>query len=307
MLLVKNIAKSFKTITAVEDVSFHVERGMFYGLLGPNGAGKTTTINMISAILPPDKGSMFADGKNIYENTADVKRMMGIVPQEIALYDDLSAYANLLFWGSLYGIKGNDAKRRADQLLEWVGLSDRKKHLIKTYSGGMKRRINIANALMHDPALIIMDEPTVGIDPQSRNNIYALLQDLHTQGKTILYTTHYIEEAEKMCDKIGIIDKGKIIAEGTLQELKTKNDMEESIVISFDEKSYKPAALPGYTIHYAEGKNEMTIFSKNINHDLSEVIKKCAEAGVIINNIDIRHINLETVFLNLTGRQLRDE
>jgi ABC-2 type transport system ATP-binding protein len=160
-------------------------------------------------------------GIDVYKHQQQVKMHMGVVPQEIALYDELSAFDNLLFWGSLYGITGADAKKQANYLLEWVGLADRKNDAVKTYSGGMKRRVNIASALMHNPGLIVMDEPTVGIDPQSRNKIYELLDEMHTGGKTILYTTHYMEEAEKMCDKIGVIDSGRIIAEGSLNELKT--------------------------------------------------------------------------------------
>jgi ABC-2 type transport system ATP-binding protein len=221
MLKVNSITKTFDQFKAVNGISLSLTPGMFYGLLGPNGAGKTTTIHMISAIMPPDTGDIQIAGIDVYKQQQQVKMHMGVVPQEIALYDELSAFDNLLFWGSLYGITGADAKKQANYLLEWVGLADRKNDAVKTYSGGMKRRVNIASALMHNPGLIVMDEPTVGIDPQSRNKIYELLDEMHAGGKTILYTTHYMEEAEKMCDKIGVIDSGKIIAEGSLNELKT--------------------------------------------------------------------------------------
>ncbi|MBC8047710.1 MAG: ABC transporter ATP-binding protein [Fimbriimonadaceae bacterium] len=304
MLRVKNISKSFATNKAVDDVSFQIEKGQFYGLLGPNGAGKTTTILMISAIMQPDIGNILIDEKDVYKNKHTVKLKMGIVPQEIALYDEMSALDNLVFWGSLYGISKSNAKQKANELLDWIGLSDRKKDLIKTYSGGMKRRINIACALMHNPELIVMDEPTVGIDPQSRNKIYELLDELHNNKKTILYTTHYMEEAERMCDIIGIIDRGKIITQGTLQELKNKNNVDESIVIHYEGNAVDK--LNGYKLKNDADKNELIIYSQHAKHDLPGIVKKCADAGITILNIDIRNINLETIFLNLTGRQLRD-
>ncbi len=304
MLRAELISKSFNNLKAVDNISLTLQSGMFYGLLGPNGAGKTTTIHMISAIMPPDSGEIFIDNKNVYKNNKEVKMRMGIVPQEIALYDELSALENLLFWGSLYGVKGKPAKQKANYLIEWVGLEDRKNNKIKTYSGGMKRRINIACALMHDPELIIMDEPTVGIDPQSRNKIYELLQELHQNKKTILYTTHYMEEAEKMCDRIGIIDKGKIIAEGSLDELRNNNNVEESIVINYEGDIVQD--ISGYKTFHEPSKHEITIYSKNVKHILPDVVKKCSEAGISIQNIDIRNTSLETIFLNITGRQMRD-
>ncbi len=304
MLQVDSIYKSFSNLHAVDGISLNLKPGMFYGLLGPNGAGKTTTIQMISAIMPPDKGQIFIDGINVYENGNAVKYKMGVVPQEIALYDELSAYDNLIFWGNLYGIKGSAAKQKAEYLLEWVGLEDRKKDTIKTYSGGMKRRINIACALMHDPELIVMDEPTVGIDPQSRNKIYELLAELHNKNKTILYTTHYMEEAEKMCDKIGIIDKGKIIAEGTLQELRNHNAVEEKIEINYIGELNK--ALEGYECIIDQAQHELVVSAKNVKLILPDVVKKCSDAGITITNIDIKSVSLENIFLTLTGRQLRD-
>lgn len=305
MLEINNISKKYKQLTAVNRISFNVRDGEFYGLLGPNGAGKTTTINMISAILPPDEGNILADGKNIYQFKDEVKMKMGIVPQEIALYDEMHALDNLLFWGSLYQVKGIKAKQKAENLLEWVGLADRKKDMIKTYSGGMKRRINIASALMHDPSLLIMDEPTVGIDPQSRNKIYELLDELHKEGKTILYTTHYMAEAERLCDRIGIIDKGNLIAEGSLDELKKQNQMEEIVVITYNNEFLTPE-FNGYKMEHDPEKKAIIISTRNLNSDLPLIVKHCADTNIQIQNIDIRSINLETIFLHLTGRQLRD-
>ncbi len=304
MLKVEAISKSFLNLKAVDQINLTLHSGMFYGLLGPNGAGKTTTIHMISAIMPPDSGRILVDGLNVYEQSKIVKLRMGIVPQEIALYEELTALENLIFWGSLYKVTGKASKLRAEELLNWVGLEDRKGDKIKTYSGGMKRRINIACALMHDPELILMDEPTVGIDPQSRNKIYELLAELHHRKKTILYTTHYMEEAEKMCDRIGIIDKGKIIAEGSLQELREQNTVEETIEINYAGEIQE--GLGGYKSSFNNASHELIISAKNVKLILPDVVKKCSDAGIDIINIDIKSISLENIFLNLTGRQLRD-
>ena len=304
MLKVEAISKSFLHLKAVDNIELTIPSGMFYGLLGPNGAGKTTTIHMISSIIPPDSGRILVDGMDVYEKSNKVKLKMGIVPQEIALYEELTALENLIFWGSLYKVTGKAAKQRAGELLHWVGLEDRKKDKIKTYSGGMKRRINIACALMHDPQLILMDEPTVGIDPQSRNKIYELLTELHQNKKTILYTTHYMEEAEKMCDRIGIIDKGRIIAEGSLQELRDHNAVEETIEIGYSGEIQE--GLKGYNSTFNNDTHELIVTAKNVKLILPDVVKKCSDAGIDIINIDIKSISLENIFLNLTGRHLRD-
>lgn len=304
MLKVNSITKTFDQFKAVNGISLTLTPGMFYGLLGPNGAGKTTTIHMISAIMPPDTGDIEIAGIDVYKHQQQVKMHMGVVPQEIALYDELSAFDNLLFWGSLYGVTGTDAKKQASYLLEWVGLADRKNDAVKTYSGGMKRRVNIASALMHNPGLIVMDEPTVGIDPQSRNKIYELLDEMHTGGKTILYTTHYMEEAEKMCDKIGIIDSGKIIAEGNLNELKTNYSLADTVVVTYSGKS--DGNIAGYATQHNEELNEIVIQIKDAKGHLSDIVNKCAMAQIAIHNIDIKSSGLEAIFLHLTGRQLRD-
>lgn len=304
MLQVNSIAKTFDHHKAVDHISMHVPKGMFYGLLGPNGAGKTTTIHMISGIMQPDAGAISVDGMDVYSSAHAVKLRMGIVPQEIALYDELSALDNLLFWGNLYHVKGKSAKPRATFLLEWVGLSDRMHDAVGTYSGGMKRRVNIAAALMHDPALIIMDEPTVGIDPQSRNKIYELLTELHAQGKSILYTTHYMEEAERMCDRIGIIDKGRIIAEGTLSELKRDHEQDERVVIHYAGETKQ--SLVGYHVEVDMDAHTMVITLPHARKQLHDIIQQCNEHGIDITNIDVHQAGLESIFLHLTGRQLRD-
>ncbi len=306
MLQVNNIKKQFQQHTAVDGLSFEVHQGEFFGLLGPNGAGKSTTIHMISSIMPPDEGNIYVSGENLYEHTATLKHHMGVVPQEIALYDNLSALQNLLFWGSLYVNDRQQLKARAAELLEWVGLSDRKNDLIQHYSGGMKRRINIAAALMHDPQIILMDEPTVGIDPQSRNKIYEMLTELHSRGKTIIYTTHYMNEAEQMCDRIGIMDHGKLLAIGSLNDLRDAHAGDAAIAIRL-QQAIQPEILPQtLALQYDGSALELTLTSNNPHKDLGEIIHHLHLLEVAIDSIQFHHADLEIIFLNLTGRTLRD-
>ena len=219
ILEVQNLVKKFDDFTAVDGVSFAIEEGEVFSLLGPNGAGKTTTISMLSCLLTPTVGDAMIGGHSVTKEPMAVKQIIGIVPQDIALYEDLNARENLVFWGRMYGMRGAALKRRVAEVLEQVGLADKAKQRVKTYSGGMKRRINIAVGLLHKPRLLFMDEPTVGIDPQSRRNILDSVKDLNSQGMTVLYTTHYMEEAEELSNRVGIIDHGKLIALGTQQEL----------------------------------------------------------------------------------------
>jgi ABC-2 type transport system ATP-binding protein len=306
MLRVNNIKKHFQQQAAVDGLSFEVQPGEFFGLLGPNGAGKSTTIHMISGIMPPDDGSIYIGSDNLYDNTSSLKHQMGVVPQEIALYDNLSALQNLIFWGGLYVHDAQRLKARAEALLEWVGLSDRKKDLVQHYSGGMKRRVNIAAALMHDPQLILMDEPTVGIDPQSRNKIYEMLTELHRQGKTIIYTTHYMNEAEQMCDRIGIMDHGKLLAIGSLDSLRNAHAGDTSIAIRL-QQSILPDNLPkNMSLHYDTDLLELTLTSENPHKDLGDIIHHLHLLEVAIDSIQFHRADLETIFLNLTGRTLRD-
>ncbi len=308
MIKVENITKSYADVVALTGVSFEIKQGEFYGLLGPNGAGKTTTISILSTILKPDSGSVIIDGFELSKNPEQCKRSIGVVTQEIALYNKLSAYENLLFWGSLYNVPDAGLKKRIEETLQLFGLADRQKDKIETYSGGMKRRINIASALLHRPKVLFMDEPTVGIDPQSRNLIFEVLEKLHTDGMTIIYTTHYMEEAERFCDRIGIIDKGTIIAQGTLAELKSTGGIKESIAVTFTnlnedlQLKLKEALLGDF--HFS--KQILTYYSAQIRTDLSKLILRCNELGAEISNIEIQKVNLETVFLALTGKQLRD-
>ncbi|HKI78071.1 MAG TPA: ABC transporter ATP-binding protein [Ignavibacteriaceae bacterium] len=305
ILEVSNLSKSYGNVQALSQVSFNIEEGEFYGLLGPNGAGKTTTINIISTISPPDLGYVKINGTDLKTDPMKCKKSIGVVPQEIALYNELSAYENLLFWGGLYKIKSDDIKSKIDSTLKLMGLSDRKNDKIKTYSGGMKRRINIASALLHSPKILFMDEPTVGIDPQSRNLIFEVLEALHKDGMTIIYTTHYMEEAERLCNRIGIIDHGNIIAEGTLDELRNTTNAVESIIIHLEkiEDEEKLDKL-GNLIDVSE--NVLTFSSKNSNKELPAILVDLNKAGLAPIQIEINKVNLETIFLNLTGRKLRD-
>src|SRR5664280_893476 len=287
MIDVSNLKKSFGTIEALKGISFNIPQGECYGLLGPNGAGKTTTISIMSTLIEPSEGEMSIAGYDLKKNPLECKKNIGVVTQEIALYNELSAYDNLQFWGGLYTIPKLELKTRIDEIVNLLGLADRKNDKVKTYSGGMKRRINIASALLHRPKVLFMDEPTVGIDPQSRNLIFEVVEKLHKEGMTIIYTTHYMEEAERLCDRIGIIDNGEIIAEGTLDELRTLGSMKESVVISYTnltdecynaiEKKWKDLHRFEDTIHF---------YSMNIQGDLSKIILMCNEVGLDIMRID---------------------
>lgn len=308
MITAENLRKTYGTHVALDGISFSIREGEFYGLLGPNGAGKTTTISIISSILDPDSGSVMISGMDLAKNKIACKQLIGVVPQEIALYDRLSAQENLMFWGSLYGVDKATLLKRSEETLQLLGLYDRKNDKVKTYSGGMKRRINIASALLHEPKILFMDEPTVGIDPQSRNLIFDVVEKLHKDGMTIVYTTHYMEEAERFCDRIGIIDKGKIISEGTVQQLREFSKIKESIMIRFadldaeKENRIREKVTGDFTL----ADSALTFFSNNVQADMPKLIMQCSELGLEFSHIDISKVNLETIFLHLTGKQLRD-
>lgn len=307
MISVSSLKKSYGAVLALKGISFDIKQGEFYGLLGPNGAGKTTTISIMSTLLEPDSGSVKIAGFDLKTNPTDCKKVIGVVPQEIALYNEMSAYDNLMFWGSLYNVAKGELKSRIDETLKLFGLYDRRNDKVKAYSGGMKRRINIASALLHQPKVLFMDEPTVGIDPQSRNLIFEVVEKLHKDGMTIVYTTHYMEEAERFCDRIGIIDNGQIIAQGTLNELKSLSKISETIVVSFlnlsddlFEKIY--SGSEGVKRH----ESDVYFATADVKKDLAAIVLKCSQAGLTISHIDIKKVNLETIFLSLTGKQLRD-
>ena len=306
---VKNLDKRFENIYAVNHISFDVQQGEIFSLLGPNGAGKSTAISMISGLLPPDEGDAFIHGHSVTQNGAAAKACTGVVPQEIALYDDLTARENLEFWGKMYGLRGQELSRRVDEVLEMIGLAERQKDRIEKYSGGMKRRVNIGVALLHKPAVIIMDEPTVGIDPQSRRHILDRVKELQAEGASILYTTHYLEEAQELSDHIAIMDKGKIIASGTHDELVRLVGRQDRINLQLSAPSEQVLAqwreIPGATQAAAEN-GLVTVLADDSNVVLPRLFDVANENGVRITAVDIQEPNLESVFLHLTGRALRD-
>ena len=231
MIQVRSVSKSFGNIEAVNNVSFTIDKGKIFGILGPNGAGKSTIVNILNTLIKPDKGDVIIDGVNIKDDGNTIKLIMGVVPQEIALYEELTAYENLIFWGGLYNIPKSVLKANVNNTLEIVDLVNRKDYKIKSFSGGMKRRINIACSLLHNPKILVLDEPTVGVDPQNRNHIFEVIERFNNEGMTIIYTTHYMEEAERFCDKIAIIDVGRIIAQGTLKELREISEVKDLLTI----------------------------------------------------------------------------
>ncbi|MFP4469232.1 MAG: ABC transporter ATP-binding protein [Bacteroidales bacterium] len=307
---VKNLKKSYGKITALKGIDVYVDRGEFFGLLGPNGAGKTTTINILSTILKPDEGEVYINGHSMYDHPKQCKKFIGIVPQELALYEELSAMENLIFWGRLYGISQSEAETEAKKLLGLFELDSRSRSLIKSFSGGMKRRINMAAAMMHQPEILLMDEPTVGVDPQSRHKIYDVLAEIAYQGVTIIYTTHYMDEVEKICNRIGIIDHGQIIASGTLDELRQITGSTETIIIHFEpsgtENNHCQKLKSEFGNPIAVENDKLVYTTDNSSRDLPLLIDRCSKLCSAITHIAVERASLENVFLKLTGRKLRD-
>jgi len=311
ILSADDLHKSYGAQAAVQGISFGIQRSEVFSLLGPNGAGKTTTISMLSCLLPPTRGDATIDGHSIRREPGAVKRVIGVVPQEIALYQVLSARENLLFWGQMYGLGGAELGRRVDEVLDLVGLRERAKDRIETYSGGMQRRINIAAGLLHRPKLLFMDEPTVGIDPQSRRNILDMIKQLNAQGMTVLYTTHYMEEAQELSSRIGIIDHGKLMALGTLDELTRLVGEEDVVELQVGADSTPPELLRALNgvkgvSHASRENGTLRLLARDGNAALPELITLANSQGTRITNVNIREPNLEAVFLHLTGRALRD-
>jgi ABC-2 type transport system ATP-binding protein len=317
---VSNLQKSYPArksdagvgeLRAVDGVSFSVGAGEIFSLLGPNGAGKSTTISMLSGLLSPNGGDAAIMGHSIRSASQDARSCLGVVPQDVALYPDLSARENLDFWGKMYGLRGAALKQRVDEVLQIIGLVERQKDRVGTFSGGMKRRVNIGAALLHKPQVVIMDEPTVGIDPQSRRHILDNVKELNRQGMTVLYTTHYMEEAAELSDHIAIMDKGKVIACGTHAELIRLVGEETRVELSLnaplgDELRAAWLELAGITRIDAAEDNKITILAQDSNAVLPQLFEAAARSGARITSVDIQEPNLESVFLHMTGRALRD-
>jgi ABC-2 type transport system ATP-binding protein len=313
ILAARNLEKRFlpENVLAVDDVSFEITQGEIFSLLGPNGAGKTTTISMLSGLIEPTGGDAAIAGFSVRKNPMDVRRAIGVVPQEIALYDDLSGLQNLNFWGRMVGLEGKTLKNRIGIVLEQVSLADRAKDRVKTYSGGMKRRLNIAVGLLHQPQIVFMDEPTVGIDPQSRRKILDTVKDLNRSELTVLYTTHYMEEAEELSHRVGIIDHGKLIALGTQKDLTRLVGERETLSLYLAEgSSGEPLAdamrdAPG-VFQATALDGEVVLVVEEAEEVLPAVMNHANHLGLRIRAIEMQEPNLEAVFLQLTGRALRD-
>lgn len=308
MLQVSGLAKSFGEIEAVKGIDFQVEPGEIYGLLGPNGAGKTTTISMVSGLLRPDQGQVHVQGRSFWENPPAAQRAMGVVPQEIALYEELSGEGNLIFWGKLAGLSGREAKVRAAEVLDMLSLTDRRKEAVKDYSGGMKRRINIGCALMHKPALVLMDEPSVGIDPQARLKILDFVRHLADSGTAVLYTTHYLEEAESLCRRIGIIDQGELLAEGTLAELQARLGGQRLFALEGVFGEVQTESIAAFRDHFrvAHHSAERMLVADLQDRHPAECIRELLDLPVEVENVTLKKPSLNDVFLQLTGRDLRE-
>jgi len=330
MVEVRDLAKTFKRsdgteVQAVKGINLDIYKGEIFSLLGPNGAGKTTTISIISGLLAPTRGDARIGGYSITRQPLEAKRLLGVVPQEVALYPTLSARQNLEFFGRLYGLSGAELARSVDEVLEFIGLRDRQKDRIETFSGGMKRRVNIGVGLLHKPQLVYMDEPTVGVDPQSRRRILDTVVRLRDEQKmTVLYTTHLMEEAQELSNRVGIIDHGEIIAMGTVGDLIQKVGEEDRLIFKVGDQSVSDLLLSSFqqqvegvtrTAYDPPGPNGesqintsglITVYAKRGRRALPDLIRVANNAGLEVLSVEVREPDLEAVFLHLTGRELRD-
>ncbi len=309
MITIEGLQKHYGDIKAVDGIDLEIQDGEIFGLLGPNGAGKTTMISMISGVLRPDSGRITFDGLNIWVEPKKVKRNLGVVPQEIAVYEDLTAKDNLDFWGSLHGLRGPGLKKAVHEALERVGLQDRARDRVKTFSGGMKRRLNLCMGLLHHPQYLLLDEPTVGIDPQARLAILEIVREVAAAGTTVLYTTHYMEEAQELCDRIAIIDHGQILTIGTLEALTRQSGESEmlKVVGDFDEASanQRLSSISGLRLIRVEAGAVLAGIDAS-GPGLLEILPQVLESGLSIDDVSIQKPNLQSVFISLTGRELRD-
>jgi ABC-2 type transport system ATP-binding protein len=305
----RGLQKSYGERKAVDGVGFHIDLGETYGLLGPNGAGKTTTISMVCGLLRRDAGEVKVVGEAIDVGQTHAKRWIGYVPQDLAIYPDLTAEENLAFFGRLYGLTGKALRNRMEAVLEVTGLSDRRADKTEEYSGGMKRRLNIGIGLLHEPSLLILDEPTVGVDPQSRNAILDSVEQLSGEGMAVLYTTHYMEEAERLCDRVGIIDQGQVKAEGTRRQLVELVGQHDRIRV-IAEGDVDGAATAARSVDGVEEVNQidnrLDILTADARVILPTLLLVMSTAGAAVKSVDVVEPDLEAVFLHLTGKALRD-
>ena len=302
------LSKSFGSVRAVDGVGFEIRPGEIYGLLGPNGAGKTTTISIVSGLVKADAGEVFVAERPFWSDPQAAKSLMGVVPQEIALYQELTAYENLLYWSRLAGLDARHARARADELLDALALRDRAKSRLKTFSGGMKRRINLACALMHRPRLLLLDEPTVGIDPQARLWILDFIRELRAAGSAVLYTTHYLEEAETLCDRIGIIDHGRLLAEGTLAQLQERLGATRIFVLDGAWTGAQPDTWPVFRAHFRvlQQTDTQLVAAALDSRDPADCLRDLLTLPVHTENVTLKRPTLNDMFLQLTGRDLRE-
>ena len=303
MIQVDNLSKRYGEIVALDDVSFEVSKGETFGLLGPNGAGKTTSIKILCGLLKPDAGTVTLDGKTNPE-LIEVRLSLGVVPQALAIYEELSAQKNLHFFGRLYGLRGRELKERIRDCLEIAGLARRSRERVSKYSGGMKRRLNIVCSLMHDPPILLLDEPTVGVDPQSRNLIFETIESMKQRGRTIIYTTHYMEEAQRLCDRVAILDHGKILDMDSVENLIVKHGGPSHIEAEFEERSPDLEQVRSFV-----DSKKMHLEGRALRFETSRPMESLAtlnRSGARFRSLKVQTANLEDVFLNLTGRRLRD-
>ena len=309
MIDVQHLRKQYGDLVAVDDVSFTAEKGSIFGLLGPNGAGKTTTISCISGLLKPTSGRIAVSGHDVVTDGPAARRHLGIVPQELALYSDLSAAANLEFWGSAYGMAGEPLRRRVAEVLALIGLADRAKDHTSTFSGGMKRRLNFGCGIVHNPKVLLLDEPTAGVDPQSRVRLLDLVREQARAGTTVIYTTHYMEEAQDLCDRIAIVDRGKLLAAGTLDELRRLVGEKDLVRLAgrFDSAAAVRAleALDDVKVLSAAG-DALTIATAGASRKLPAIFTALASSGADIHETTLSLPSLESLFITLTGRELRE-
>jgi ABC-2 type transport system ATP-binding protein len=308
VISVQNLSKRFGALQAVDRISFEVSQGELFGFLGPNGAGKTTTISMISGLLRPDEGSVTIGEYDLWNSPRQAKRCIGLVPQEIALYEEFSARENLMFWGGLYDLSRAELKKGIDEILQRVGLAERAREPVSRFSGGMKRRLNLAAGLVHRPRVLLLDEPTVGIDPQARNAILEIIRDIARQGTTIVFTTHHLEEAEKLCDRIAIMDHGRILQTGSVRELAKVVGDRDVITLRgrFSADELKQCLKEAPVDVLSVGDQSATLSLTGDHYGLASLVERMGKAGIELVDVSVQKPTLESVFLKLTGRELRD-